>query len=186
MRGSRFILPVALAFVASPVHAQAGAGLMADLLRDVEEVESKVIALAEAIPADKFGWRPGEGVRSTGEVFQHLAADNWLLAGMAGSKPPAFTGIDPTSYPTVQKYESRSAPHAEIIDHLKQSFEFVKRAMADTPESKLGDSLTMFGQESTVRGLWVLTTTHMHEHLGQLIAYARTTGVVPPWSRGGE
>jgi hypothetical protein len=56
--------------------------------------------------------------------------------------------------------------------------------MADTPESRLGESVSMFGQQATVQSLWILTTTHLHEHLGQLIAYARTNDVVPPWSRG--
>lgn len=177
---------VGISALAAPAAAQGTrAGLMGDLLRDVGQVEQKVLALAEAMPADAYAWRPGEGVRSTAEVFQHIAADNWLLAGMAGASTPAFTNIDVADYSTVQAYEGRKASRDEILDHLRQSFAHLRKTMNDTPDAKLDQQIKMFGQDATVRGLWVMTTTHMHEHLGQLIAYARTNGVVPPWSRGG-
>lgn len=171
--------------LATPAAAQnaAPAGLLGDLLSDIGQVEEKFFSLAEALPDHAWTWRPGDGVRSTTEVFQHIAADNWLLAGLAGHTPPSFTGIDPASYPTVQAYESRSAPRAEVVDHLRQSFDFLKDAIAATRADQLDAKVDLFGNEATMRSLWVLTTTHLHEHLGQLIAYARVNGVVPPWSR---
>ena len=168
-----------------PVAAQNAppAGVMGDLIRDVQQVEEKLLSLAAAMPEEAWTWRPGEGVRSTTEVFQHVAADNWLLGGLAGHTPPSFTGIDPASYPTVQTYESRSAPRDEVVDHLRQSFNFLREAMSATTADQLDAKVQLFGNETTMRSLWVLTTTHVHEHLGQLIAYARVNDVVPPWSR---
>lgn len=181
------LMPVTSSLVlasALPLAAQElPAGLMGDLLRDVITVEEKVTALAREMPAEAWAWRPGEGVRSTGEVFQHIAADNWLLGGIAGKAPPEHTGIDPTSYETAQAYERRSAARDEVIDQLTQSFAFLKEAMTATSDAQLESEVAMFGRPATRRRLWVLTTTHLHEHLGQLIAYARTNGVTPPWSR---
>ncbi|MGH7554247.1 MAG: DinB family protein, partial [Longimicrobiales bacterium] len=71
------------------------------------------------------------------------------------------------------------------IAALEQSFAHVKKALAATPETKLADALPQLGENGSVRGLWLLEATHVHEHLGQLIAYARMNGVVPPWSRPG-
>jgi hypothetical protein len=72
----------------------------------------------------------------------------------------------------------------ETIAAVKASFAHLKKAMTDVPDSRLSEPVTMFGQQASMQSLWVLTTTHLHEHLGQLIAYARTNDVVPPWSRG--
>ncbi|MGH7500574.1 MAG: DinB family protein [Longimicrobiales bacterium] len=156
---------------------------MAELLGAVETVEQKLVGLAEAIPADKYGWRPGEGVRSVGEVVMHVAADNYLLPAMAGTAAPAATGIKADDYSSVQKYEQTVPAKDAAIAAMKESFAHLRQAMAAVPEDRLGESVSMFGQQSSLLGLWVLTTTHLHEHLGQMIAYARSNSIVPPWSR---
>jgi uncharacterized damage-inducible protein DinB len=165
--------------------AQSGR-VMQDLMMDVAQVQQKLAALSKAMPATTWGWRPGEGVRSVGEVVQHVAADNYLIPAFVGASPPAATGIVATDYATVQKYENRKATAAEAVDAMAASFEHLRTAMAATSESQLGEELTVFGQKMTRQQLWVLATTHLHEHLGQMIAYARSNGVVPPWSRGGN
>ena len=172
----------ALAFLASPGAAQQPA-LIADLLRDIGEVEQKLVGLANAMPADKYDWRPGEGVRSVGEVFKHVAADNYLLATAVGAVPPSPTGIKAEDYGTVQAYEARKADREAIIAALEASFAHVKEAIAGTSAEKLAEKVRIFGMELTVQQLWILETTHLHEHLGQSIAYARSNGVAPPWSR---
>lgn len=179
-------LPAVLALLTLPViPAAAQSGLMADLLKDVSEVESKLVGLAKAMPEATYSWAPGEGVRSVGGVFQHVAADNYLLPALLGVAPPAATGIKAAEYPTVQAYETRKVDRATVIADLEASFAHLKKAMMDTPDAKLGEKVKFFGQEQTIQQVWVLTTTHLHEHLGQSIAYARSNGVVPPWSRGG-
>ena len=171
--------------LATPLAAQESPGVMGDLFRSVSQLEQKLTGLANAIPAEKYSWRPAEGVRSVGEVFQHVAADNYLLPAFAGVAPPPATGIKADDYSTVQAYENRQASHADIVADLQRSMAHLKQALRATPESRLNEEVSLFGTKATVRGLWILTTTHLHEHLGQMIAYARSIGVVPPWSRGG-
>ncbi len=158
-------------------------GLVGDLLADITEVEGKMVGLARAIPEDRFGWRPMEGVRSVGEVVMHVAADNWLMPSGVGTPPPEQTGIIASDYGTVQAYERKVPARDAAIAAMQESFTHVKKALSGTAEARLGESIQFFGQSMTVQSLWILTTTHLHEHLGQLIAYARSNGVTPPWSR---
>jgi len=180
----RVLALASLLVVASfPVHAQKRAGLMGDLIADVTDVESKIVGLAKAMPEASYAWRPMPGVRSAGEAFAHVAADNYFLPIALGSVAPAATGISGTDYKTVEAYEKKTRTRAEIIAEVEQSFAFLKKAMADTPDAKMDTTLKMFGRESSVRSTWVMTVTHLHEHLGQLIAYARSNKVTPPWSK---
>lgn len=158
-------------------------GLIADLLRDIGEVEQKLVGLARAMPADRYEWRPREGVRSVGGVFMHVAADNYLLATGVGAVPPAATGIRGEDYATVQAYENRKLDRDAIIAELEASFAHVKKAMTGPAGAELSKKVRLFGQDMTVQQLWILEATHLHEHLGQSIAYARSNGVTPPWSR---
>lgn len=165
-----------------PSGTQPPPGLLADLLKDIAEVEGKVMGLARAMPATTYDWRPGQGARTTAEVLQHIAADNYLLATAVGTAPPASTGIKADDYKTTQAYESRKAARDEVIADLEKSFAHFKQAISKTPAA-MSDSLAMFGQKFTRRQFLILATTHLHEHLGQMIVHARSNGVVPPWSR---
>jgi uncharacterized damage-inducible protein DinB len=156
-------------------------GLMGDLLRDVNQVEQKVVGLAKALPASAYDWRPGKGVRSTGEVFMHIASDNYFMPVMAGTPAPAETKIT-KEYSTAEAFEKRTMTRDAIVAELEKSFAFLKASMNATPDAKL-DVPTGSGRNSSPRTLWISTTTHLHEHLGQLIAYARSNNVVPPWSK---
>jgi uncharacterized damage-inducible protein DinB len=171
-RGVVLLPLLALLGLAAPAHAQSmpRAGVLGELLQDVQNVEEKLIALVEAIPEAQYGWRPGEGVRSVGEVVMHVAADNWFLATPVGVAAPAETGIKAGDYPSVQAYERRQASKRQAIIELRNSFAHLRRAMSDTPDARLDEKIDLFGTSMTVRGLWILTTTHAHEHLGQLIA----------------
>jgi hypothetical protein len=135
------------------------------------------------LPESAWTWRPADqaGVRSTGEVFQHIAADNYLLPVLGGAQAPAETGIT-KDYKTVQAYEKKKMTREATIAELEKSFAFLRTSMSGS-DGKLDASIDMFGQKSTNRGLWIMTLTHLHEHLGQLIAYARSNKVVPPWSK---
>lgn len=154
---------------------------MADMEQAVAQVEQKLVALAEAMTEEQYAWRPMEGVRSAGEVFMHVAADNYFLTLPVGVEAPASTGITLDYGATVVPYETRSATRAEIIADLKASFAHLRAAMNESA-AEPNREIDLFGRSSTVGGLWVATTTHMHEHLGQAIAYARANHVVPPWS----
>lgn len=185
MRFSRHLCPLIVLLLAltPPLSSQTREGLMGDLLRDISEVETKIVGLAKAMPAAAYEWRPSAGVRSSGEVFLHVAADNYFLPAAMGMAPPAETGINGKDFKTAAAFEKRTLSRDQIIAELEKSFAFLKASMTSTPDAKLDAPLDVFGQKMTHRGLWVSTTTHLHEHLGQLIAYARSNKVTPPWSK---
>jgi hypothetical protein len=166
-----------------PVSAQSREGLMGDLIHDITDVQTKIVGLAKALPASAYAWRPSKDVRSTGEVFMHVAADNYFLPAAMGLTPPADTGINGKEYGTAAAFEKRTMTRDQIIAELEKSFSFVKTSMAAMPDAKLNAPLEAFGEKTTNRRLWISTTTHLHEHLGQLIAYARSNNVTPPWSK---
>ncbi|HEX6049142.1 MAG TPA: DinB family protein [Gemmatimonadaceae bacterium] len=171
---------------ALPAAAQAGpqaGSLSADLLADVADVEKKLVDLARAIPAEKYDWRPGTGVRSVNDVVLHVAADNYLIPAALGFTPDAATGIKGDDYKTAMAFEQRKMSKDAAIAELEKSFAFLKQSLQSTTPAKMGDQVKLFGQPFTMQRAWILGTTHLHEHLGQLIAYARTNGVKPPWSR---
>lgn len=189
MRVSNLVTLVAVTAalsVANPVVSSLSAqtaSVVTDLMKDVDGVHQKLVALAKAMPADKYSWRPGAGVRSVGEVFLHVASDNYLLPAMVGSAPPASTGIDAKNFKTLEAYETRAVSREQTVADLDASFAHLKAAMTKTTGAMLATPVDMFGQKSTQQGLWILTTTHLHEHLGQAIAYARMNGITPPWSK---
>lgn len=138
-----------------------------------KHVSEQLIALAEAIPADKFAWRPAEGVRSTSEVYMHIAYANFLLLSQTGPKMPEDLKREMLTSVT-------SKP--EVISWLKRSLEAVKTAhQAETPKD-FERKVTVFGRAANVQGVFLRIIVHDNEHMGQLIAYARMTGVKPPWA----
>lgn len=169
-----------LVMLTTPGAAQSDK-FVADLVKSVGELEEKVTALAKAMPEAAFAWRPMAGTRSSSEVFQHIAADNYFLPVLVGVSAPDATGIK-SEYPTVQAYETRKASRDEIMAELARSFAHLKQAMQQTTQAQLAESLSFFGQTNTRQQVWIMTTTHLHEHLGQLIAYARSNNIKPPWS----
>jgi hypothetical protein len=185
MHRSRSLAAVAAVLLTFAVsaHAQTREGVMGDLLKDIGEVESKVVGLAKAMPEASYGWRPGAGTRSTGEVLQHIAADNYFLPAAMGIAAPAETGVSGKDFKTAVAFEKRSMTRDQIIAELTKSFAFLKASMNGMPDAQLNAALEVFGQKSTNRGMWITTATHLHEHLGQLIAYARSNKVTPPWSK---
>jgi uncharacterized damage-inducible protein DinB len=169
---------------ATPAGAAASSGLVADLLRDVGQVERKVVGLARAVPADKYGWRPAPGVRSIGEVVMHIASDNYWFPAVLGTPADPSTGIKGDDFKTATAFEKRQIPRDSSIAELERSFAFLKKTLGAVPESRLSEKVTLFGQPFTMQQALLLATVHLHEHLGQFIAYSRSNGVTPPWSQG--
>jgi len=151
-------------------------GVRGDMIAQLNAAESEITQLATAIGQDKFSWRPGQGVRSVSEVFMHVVGANYYL--------PTFAGVQPTKQLPANA-ETAVTDKAQIQAALKESFEHVRNAIRKLTDADLDKPATMFGQATTVRNVYLTTVSHAHEHLGQLIAYARTNGVVPPWSRAG-
>lgn len=159
---------------AGPAPAVPVAGARAEFLDQISYFEQRFTRLAEAMPADKYGWRPGQGVRSVGEVYAHIAAANYGIARALGTPLPA--GIDPKAI------VANAADKAKTLQSLKDSFVHFKQAILSLSDADLDKPQKMFGHDTTKRGAFFLITGHLGEHLGQSIAYARMNGVVPPWS----
>jgi uncharacterized damage-inducible protein DinB len=147
-----------------------------------KHVSQQLIALAEATPAEKFAWRPAPGVRSTSEVYMHVVLSNFYLLSVTGPKMPAELKNDvEKSFTSVEK---RFTSKAEVIDWLKRSHDAVKEAHLAAKPSDLARKVHIYDRDATVDGIYLRILLHDNEHMGQLIAYARMTGVVPPWSNG--
>ncbi len=168
--------------VGSPQAARAQS-LMNDMHAEVSAVQKKIIDLANAMPESSYAWRPTVGVRSTGEVLKHVAADNYLIPVSWGAPAPASSGISATDMSSVQKYETRAVTRAEVIAELEASFRHLHGAMRLTTDGNLAEGVKFFGRDMTRQKVMIITLSHLHEHLGQLIAYARSNNVVPPWSK---
>jgi len=152
----------------APAVAQ---GFKAEFVANLDEVQEKIMELAESVPADRYGWRPAPDVRSVSEVYMHIAGGNYFLATFLGVKPPKMSG-------DIEKDVTRKA---EVLGELRKSFEHLRAAAAGVAD--LDKPVKMFGAPTTYRGVLMTVLSHLHEHLGQSIAYARMNGVVPPWSR---
>jgi uncharacterized damage-inducible protein DinB len=169
------LLGVAAGFPGA-LPAQQPAGIRGEILGQFNEAADKLVQLADAIPQDKFTWRPGQGVRSVSEVLLHVAGSNEFILTAVGV-PGTAQGENELEHSTTDK--------AQTIARLKQSNDRVRAALLAMPDSNLDKPTKLFGMDMTYRAAILLLETHVHEHLGQMIAYARTNGIVPPWSRGG-
>jgi len=136
-------------------------------------VSQQLVALAEATPEEKFSWRPAPGVRSTSEVYMHIAIANFYLLSVTGPKMPSDLKQDA---------EKSVTSKAEVISWLKRSLEVVKQAHHNETAKDLQRKVHIADRDATVDGMYLRIIVHANEHMGQLVAYARMTGVVPPWS----
>ena len=139
-----------------------------------KHVSEQLIALAEATPEDKFAWRPAKGVRSTSEVYIHIVEANFYLLSITGPKMPADLKEDAEKTVTTK---------ADVIKWLKRSLDAVREAHLTEKPADLQRKVHIADRDATVDGMYLRIIIHANEHMGQLIAYARMTGVVPPWSK---
>lgn len=161
--------------LSTPVFAQKlPEGILEGYDGEWMHVSQQLIELAEATPAEKFSWRPAPGVRSVSEVYMHIAIGNFWLLSNTGPKMPADykegMGTTVTS-------------KAEVISWLKRSLDAVKEAHAALKPEDLQRKVHVIDRDAPVEGVYLRILVHANEHMGQLVGYARMTGVVPPWSK---
>jgi uncharacterized damage-inducible protein DinB len=150
-------------------------GVRAEFLEELAYFEQRFTRLAEVVPAEKYSWRPAEGVRSIGEVYAHVAAGNYFYAKLLGTPFPE--GIDPKAIAAV------TTDKAKVVQQLKDSYAHIRQVVMNIKDSDLENPVKLpGGRQSTVRGAFIFIAGHTGEHLGQSIAYARQNGVVPPWT----
>src|SRR5687768_13023895 len=180
MMRSTVVVLVICAVLAADGAAQIapkGPGFRAEYLAELTVSEDRLLQLAEAIPADKYRWRPAAGVRSVSEVLLHIAGSNFNM--------PQVMGIPRAGGMVGASYDKSMTAKSEVIAALRESFVFMRRAVEqlrdEDAEKKVGQ---WFDGENTYRGVLYFMARHTGEHTGQLIAYARVNNIVPPWNEG--
>jgi len=145
-------------------------GIQAAFAKDAGTLSGKFTGLARVM-AGKYDWKPGQGVRSVGDVFNLIVTENHMLAGVLSGTPN--TGAKPAPITDPEKMQ----------EALKTSYANLQRVITGLSDSDLRTMVKLFGKEWTKRDALMHVLLDQHEHLGQSIAYARTNGVVPPWSK---
>lgn len=180
---SAAVLSLALAFSTPALAADAGSppgltGFRGDYLLGLDRVEKQIVSLEQAMPQAKFNWRPAKGVRSVAEVYLHIAGGIYFLMGQLGHDAPADVKAV-----QAKKWESQTTDKDQIKTILTNSFAFLRKSITDTSDADLDKMVKFFGNDASQRLIFMGTQDHCWEHLGQSIAYARSNGVVPPWSK---
>jgi uncharacterized damage-inducible protein DinB len=161
---------LALAVALMVPLAQAQAGLQAAFGKDAGTLSNKFTGLARVM-AGKYDWKPGQGVRSVSEVFNLVVTENGMLAGVLSGTPNTGGQPAPITDP------------GKLQEALKTSYANLQKAITGLSDNDLRAHVKLFGEDMTKQDALMLILEDQHEHLGQSIAYARTNGVVPPWSK---
>jgi hypothetical protein len=168
----------------APARAQdatskdAAAVIKSGFVDDLGELEKKFVALADAFPPDKYTWRPMEGVRSVSEVLMLAAFEGYSFIPNSFGAKPAELG----SREEMAKLRTLS-DKAQVTDHLKKGFAYAKQQIGALDAGTLTGKRKVMGQDMSVVQIADGIAGDLHEHLGQLIAYARMNHIVPPWSK---
>jgi uncharacterized damage-inducible protein DinB len=160
--------------VSSPAAEPPPAGLWEGYTGEWDHVSRQLLDLAKTFPEEKLGWRPGPGVRSSSEVFMHIATANYMLLSVTGPPMPAEL--------KAESAEKSITAKTDVVSWLSHSLEAVKKAHAGLTKADLERKVTIAGKTVTVDGIYLRIIVHANEHMGQLIAYARMNGIAPPWS----
>jgi uncharacterized damage-inducible protein DinB len=160
---------LAVALMAPLAQAQS-VGVQPAFAKDAGTLSDKFTGLARVMQG-KYDWKPGQGVRSVGDVFNLIVTENRMLAGVLSGTPS--TGAKPAPITDPEKMQ----------EALKASYIDLQKAITGLSDSDLQAPVKLFGRDMTKQGALMLIIEDQHEHLGQSIAYARSNGVVPPWSK---
>lgn len=161
---------------AQDLTPESAAAMKAAYLADMEVMRGKYLGLADAFPQDLYTWRPMEGVRSVSEVLMLIASEGYGFAPMALGAPTALSREESQGLAEI-------TDKATVIDHVTRGFAYAQETIEAIDPADLVGSRSLFGRERTSPELMLFVAGDMHEHLGQLIAYARMNRIVPPWSR---
>jgi len=167
-----------------PMHARAAGNspdrtapsydMKAQALLDLQAVNKKCVDLAEALPSDKLTWRPSPGTRSFAEVLLHVAGERYGILSMMGAEPPA--GFK------ARELEKSTTEKDRIVHDLNQSWDFANKTISSMSNVDFAKPVPKLGPQANQGDVVYILVADAHEHLGQLIAYARQNGIVPPWT----
>ncbi len=184
-----FLLPSLSAW-----QGQKASGLKTEYLDDFAVTCKHLDQLSQATPADKYSWRPAPGVRSVSEVYVHIASGNFLLLSLTGVKLPAeyFPNVatDDRGKPDthavfkrMSELEKTVAEKGAVTRMLNSSLDEVRDRFSQSTPAELDRPADFFGEQTTVRRIYLRIFAHVNEHYGQSVAYARVNGILPPWSQ---
>lgn len=152
--------------------------MKAQALLDLGRVQQKFVDLANAIPADKLTWRPSADSRSFAEVFLHVAGERYQILALGGAVPPAdFNG---------KTYEKSTTDKAQIVAELNKTWEFAQKTINGMSNADFAKLLPKLGPQANAGDVVYILVGDAHEHLGQVVAYARENGIVPPWTAAAQ
>ena len=152
--------------------------MKAQALLDLQAVNKKCVDLAQAIPAEKLNWRPSPDARSFAEVLLHVAGERYGILSMMGANPPA--GFK------AKEFEKATTDRDQIVQNLNQSWDFANKTINDMTNADFAKLLPKLGPQANEGDVVYILVADAHEHLGQLVAYARQNGIVPPWTAAAE
>ena len=165
-------------------------GFRGEFLWEFEIVERQLVAIAECVPPERYDWRPAENARSFSEVFIHVATGNFMLLDIVGVPAPIdlyadvpgdgearFQGLIRRNDDLMANMRGKGA----VVDLLKRSLRVVSQAFAGSSDAELNRRLKFFGEDTTVRRVYLRLLAHTNEHMGQMIAYVRFNGMSVPW-----
>ena len=173
-----------LLVVIKPVSAQdppSDIVIVNEFVGQTEFVRGRLTQLAEAMPDNTFEWRPMEGVRSVSEVYLHTAFANYICVTVSGGTVPEAVGFV-MDFSKANDWDTQTTDKAVIIEKMNESFDILKKRIAELTQEDLDRQVEVFGMTMSVRNFIISMIAHSHEHLGQGIGYARMNGVTPPWS----
>jgi uncharacterized damage-inducible protein DinB len=165
-------------------------GVRGEFLWELEIATRQTVAMAEAVPAEMYSWRPQAGVRSVSEVLVHVATGNFILLDVIGVAAPTdlYAHLPAAGGQRFSRLIGRNdelliamKDKHDIVALLRRSFEAVAKALTDSSDDDLERSLHFFGETTTVRRVYLRLLAHAHEHMGQLIGYLRFNSIAPPW-----
>jgi uncharacterized damage-inducible protein DinB len=155
-------------------HTAPSYDMKGQALVDLDAVQKKFVALANALPADKLTWRPSPDSRSFAEVFLHVAGERYgIMALMGAEKPAGFDG---------KTFEKSTIDRAQIVAELNKSWDFAQKAIKGMTNADFAKLLPQLGPQANAGDVVYILVADAHEHLGQSVAYARENGIVPPWT----
>lgn len=169
----KFLVSVFLCFSAFIASAQDQV-VQSNLKGLLSHQQSQIVDLLNAFSEDQMDWRPAEGVRSVREAFMHIASSNYFLASGMGFKTPDDVDMNAINNTTGK---------ANMVEALNKSFAFILDKIGQIKSSDFEKEVDLQFAKMSMLSAMMLVLEHVSEHKGQLIAYARSNGVVPPWSK---
>ncbi|MGA8222997.1 MAG: DinB family protein [Candidatus Acidiferrales bacterium] len=148
--------------------------MKAQALLDLDTQNKKFISLAEALPQDKFNWRPSADARSFAEVFLHVAGERYDILALGGAKPPADFDS--------KTYEKSTTDKTKIVAELKKTGVFMQATINSMSNADFARPIPKLGPDANAGDVIYILVADAHEHMGQLVAYARENDITPPWT----